>query len=206
MGPQVVPVPTDRRRQAAEALIQAFMPSPVWTVAIPDESRRLRTLTRFYTWSVRFSALEGLVAETTPTATAVAMWAPPESSTQQLDRFRPLLGALRVALAMTREEADRFFGYLLGMDQRRHQLLPEPHWSLEVLGVLPQWQRFGLGAVLVRHGIRRADSDRVPVYIETDSDSNHRFYAKLGLELVEYVEDYPPMNLPTWRLIHKPPA
>jgi hypothetical protein len=56
----------------------------------------------------------------------------------------------------------------------------------------------------VRHGLIRADRDGVPAYVETDSDDNAVFYSKLGFNLTEHIMDYPPMNIPTWRMVRQP--
>lgn len=201
MGPQVVAVPASRREQAAQVLTLAFLDDPVFCALWPDPDRRQRILARSNDWGVRFAPPAGRVVETTPSVTAVIMWSPPGHTTPRLVVLRSLPALLRVRMAMSRAEASRWLGWLRRQEQRRHQLVPEPHWNLDVLGVHPDRQRFGLGAVLVRHGLRRAEEGGVPVYVETDTEANYAFYTKLGLDLVEYAEDYPPMNLPTWRMV-----
>lgn len=204
MGPQVVPVTSAQGPRAAEVLARAFMDNQVIRALCPDDRRRLRMLGAVHRWDMAYGLLDGRVVETTPSLTAVSMWTAPghRSSAWAVVRALPLL--LKTGRAMTREQAHWWIGYSRRYDQRRHQLLPEPHWDLDWLGVLPEKQRLGLGAVLVRHGLQRAQADHAPVYIETDTQANYEFYAKCGLDLVEYVHDYPPLNVPTWRMVYRP--
>lgn len=200
----VMAVPADKSGQAAAVLTQAFLNDPAFAALWPDPTRRRRILTRFNESAVRMAPLTGRVLETTPTVTAVSMWSPPGHTTTPLVALRSLPGRLRVRTAMPRTQASRWLDWQRRQDQRRHQLVPEPHWVLDVVGVQPDRQRFGLGAILVRHGLRRAADDHVPVYVETCTEANYAFYMKFGLELVEYVADEPPMNLPTWRMVRAP--
>src|SRR5436190_8345632 len=46
------------------------------------------------------------------------------------------------------------------------------HWYLVVAGVRPEAQRQGLGSRLMRHELATADSDGIPVYMETADRAN----------------------------------
>lgn len=83
--------------------------------------------------------------------------------------------------------------------------MPGPHRYLEMLGVDPPKQRSGLGAALVRHGLRRADQDRLPAYVETETPANEAFDAKLGFRTVHHTAARDePLGVPTWCLVRDP--
>jgi GNAT superfamily N-acetyltransferase len=69
----------------------------------------------------------------------------------------------------------------------------------------PAWQRSGLGVVLVRHGLARADADAVPVLLEANIASNRDLWAKLGFAVIDYTDPADePLGVPVWRMLHPP--
>ncbi|MBW3589975.1 MAG: GNAT family N-acetyltransferase [Actinobacteria bacterium] len=59
----------------------------------------------------------------------------------------------------------------------------EPHVHLAVLGVDPSHQRSGIGTLLVDEGLRRADTDGLPVYLDTDEPANVPYYERFGFQV-----------------------
>jgi ribosomal protein S18 acetylase RimI-like enzyme len=55
-----------------------------------------------------------------------------------------------------------------------------PHTHLGPVGVLPQFQRRGIGRRLMQRFCARLDSDGRPAFLETDSSGNVRFYERFG--------------------------
>ena len=63
----------------------------------------------------------------------------------------------------------------------------EPHWYLDVLAVIPEKQRRGVGGALLAAFLARVDADRAASYLETDREENLAFYAAAGYEVVREV-------------------
>lgn len=78
--------------------------------------------------------------------------------------------------------------------------MPNPHWYLEAIGVDPEREGRGFGSALVRAGMQRADRDQTPVYLETETERNVRFYEHLGFEVVEQTSAAG-LNLPLWLMV-----
>jgi len=57
---------------------------------------------------------------------------------------------------------------------------PEPHWYLNVLGTHPDWQRQGLGALLMSMLFATCDEQGSPMYLETGTPSNVAYYGHHG--------------------------
>jgi ribosomal protein S18 acetylase RimI-like enzyme len=81
---------------------------------------------------------------------------------------------------------------------------PGPHYYLEVIGVHPDHQGKGLGSRLMAPMLARADSERLPCYLETQTESNVAFYQKRGFEVVE-VMDLPDGGPRGWLMLRPPP-
>jgi ribosomal protein S18 acetylase RimI-like enzyme len=71
------------------------------------------------------------------------------------------------------------------IEERKQALMPEPHWYVAAIGIDPDHQGKGLGSALMRYGIARADRDKTPIYLETETESNVGFYQRLGFDVIE---------------------
>lgn len=60
----------------------------------------------------------------------------------------------------------------------------EEHWHLKMLAVDPKWQRNGIGQMLVRWGLEKAQEDGVSAGLES-SETGAPMYLKLGFVEVE---------------------
>jgi putative acetyltransferase len=89
--------------------------------------------------------------------------------------------AFRPELSLVAEEDGRIVGHVLLSATRledRDVLLLGP------IGVLPEWQRHGIGSALVLEGLRRAEADGEPlVLLEGDPAYYSRFGFRLAAEL-----------------------
>jgi predicted N-acetyltransferase YhbS len=63
-----------------------------------------------------------------------------------------------------------------------------PHeevWYLQLLVVDPSVQRLGIGALVQRPGLAKADEDGLACYLETQNPDNLPYYRRFGYEVVE---------------------
>jgi ribosomal protein S18 acetylase RimI-like enzyme len=83
---------------------------------------------------------------------------------------------------------------------QRH--VPEPHWYLMVIGVDPDRQRQGIGTALIDPVLRRADTQGLRSFLETNKESRIPFYERLGFQVVEHgtVDGLPD----SWGMVRSP--
>ncbi|GHF19472.1 GCN5-like N-acetyltransferase [Kordiimonas sediminis] len=77
----------------------------------------------------------------------------------------------------------------------------QPHYYLFAIGAVPEAQGRGVGSALLREGLRLADADEMPVYLESSKKNNVPFYQRFGFEVMDTLEpgaDCPPL-WPMWR-------
>lgn len=209
MTPEVVPAAADTWPALAEIQARAFHDELPYLALFPDEGTRAVRLLAWFRVAVPGAMSSGFLVETTPALRAVAVWSPPgrrDSRFTQLRALPRLLPQVWTLLRVTdRADRQRAFGWGRRIEQRDRELMPDPHWSLDGLAVNPEHQRLGYGAALLWHGLRRADAEGLPSYLETNSRRNAEFYRKFGFDVIEHVaEDYPPMRIPTWRMMRPP--
>ena len=73
----------------------------------------------------------------------------------------------------------------------------KPHWHIDPIGVLPEYQGKGIGSRLMEHYCKRVDSEVLPAYHETDQTQNVKFYEKFGYKVIL---KEPNLDLPNWYL------
>ncbi|KAK4988218.1 hypothetical protein LTR66_007375 [Elasticomyces elasticus] len=90
--------------------------------------------------------------------------------------------------------AEPFFG---GMEKNREHLMgSRPHWFLELLGTDPEYQRQGLGALLVKWGCDRSDKQGLESYLDASEKGrpfyreHHGFEDRAVVELPKRPETY----------------
>lgn len=106
---------------------------------------------------------------------AVAVWAVPgQDPSPAFAELGPILGELsgdRAAMAAAADAA---------MAPYRPK---EPGWFLETVATAPEAQGKGLGNAVLIPGIQEAERAGCPVFLETSSDANVRFYERLGFKV-----------------------
>ena len=169
----------------------------------PDPAVRHRALMPFLQAAATDAA--GLGASVVGTdaggMVAVALWLPPGSFPwSPVRQARALPALLRTALAAPRAAAS--FARLGAAAGRTAP--GERHWYLETLGVHPRAQRRGWGQRLLGPGLRRADADELPCYLETSDPANVDYYDCLGFEVVASTLDHLPHG-PAYIGMRRPP-
>jgi ribosomal protein S18 acetylase RimI-like enzyme len=185
---------------AGRVLGRAFLDDPLWSAIITDLQERQAGLSRLFTGLTKTTAAANGVTETTPGLEAVALWLPPGKKLGFWATVRSGMSLPRFVMSLSAPERRRMMGVLRQMEQRRGELMPRKHWYLEAVGVEPDHEGAGFGSALVRAGMERADTDKVPVYLETETEGNVAFYEHLGFDVVEQTVATD-LNLPVWFMI-----
>ena len=66
------------------------------------------------------------------------------------------------------------------------EFAPDDHWYLQTLGVDPYQQGKGYGSLLMQYMIERINnSTPLPIFLETSTEINVKFYKRFGFEVVK---------------------
>jgi GNAT superfamily N-acetyltransferase len=179
--------------QAARVIARAFHEDALNVFLYPDGEKRARFAPLMFEAFVRYDQLFGQV-DYLPAFTAVASWIRP-GVTETPERlaeagFSNLPEEVPLAVL---ETVFAFIGKVVS------RAAPEPHWHLRLLGVEPDSQGGGLGAVVMQRGIDRAAETGHAALLETFSERTVPFYRRNGFELI--VDDVEPATgLRFWAL------
>ncbi len=66
--------------------------------------------------------------------------------------------------------------------ERIHRLTPIPHYYLSVLGIVPEFQGRGLGAMLLAPTIEQARKESLSLFAESTNPNNLTFYERRGFQ------------------------
>jgi len=200
----IVPVNRSLIKSAAETLASAFEIDPLLAYLMPDDAMRRRVLPHMMeanlrltlpyegTWALRESGkVIGVIAAIPPGGYPYPLWREmmfnwrifwnPNPWTPPLARFLRVMTYSNVWAKMH---------------------MKKPHWYVYIVGVHREHHGRGHGRTLMGYVLRRADEERQPVYLETQTEGNVPFYKHMGFEVTETHrprEDGPP----TWGLMRR---
>ena len=76
---------------------------------------------------------------------------------------------------------------------------------LLIIGVASEYQGQGLGGKLLRALIEESEEAGIPIYTETQTERNVRFYERQGFKQLDRIT-LPVIHLPHWEMIREPEA
>jgi GNAT superfamily N-acetyltransferase len=170
-----------RKEAVLAVLVEAFMDDPLVGWLFPEQDERARHLAGFHAPLVA----EG-EAYLAGDAEGAAVWLTVAQG-RLPHEGAPEAGGARL----------RALGEALTARHPDHTA----HLYLPCMGVVPTRRGAGLGSVLLRHRLTRADADGLPVYLEASSARSRALYLRHGftdLGAPVRVADSPPL-WPMWR-------
>ena len=181
----------------ADALARAFDGDPPMRWFLPDARSRVDRARALFDVMLNRVHLERDRCYTTDDVVGGALWVPPGNWRLGIVQQLSLLpGMLRV------------FGRGLARAQRGLAVMEqghprEPHYYLDSLGVVPEWQGRGVGSALMEPVLARCDAEQMPAYLNAGSSRSRELYCRHGFEVTEEFrlpEDGPPL----WRMWRDP--
>ena len=170
--------PEDRRALAA-VLARSFYDDPVTSYFYPRDRTRLRHARTFFGIRLRQLGRQQQV-HTTDDLAGAALWALPgrwHEEGHEVFQYLPTIPAMLPRLGMA----------LRAMRHIEDHHPPEPHLYLSILGTDPDQQGRGIGSALLGPGLRLADEDGLPCYLESSKESNGAFYGRHGFAVRDVI-------------------
>jgi len=193
---RIVPPPEGptERDPVMDTLTLAFSTDPAVRYMFPDAAGYLKAFPRLAT-AMAGGALAAGTAYVADGGAAAALWLAPGAEADS----EAIIALVGETVAPARQAVLGELGELM------RQFHPDsPHWYLSMLGVDPSRQGQGLGAALLKEGLRRCDADGLPAYLESSSPRNVPLYERHGFVVTGLIKpgDHPgliPMSRPAKR-------
>jgi GNAT superfamily N-acetyltransferase len=177
-APEVKSVGTNIRASAISTIVLGFAADPMARWAWSDPSVYLGTMPRMVN-ALGGRAFEHGTAYITEGARAVALWLPPGVEPDEAE-----MGAI-MEETVRPEIAEDIGAIMKGMAEH-HPL--EPHWYLPFIATDPTWFGQGLGALLMKHALRRCDEEGIAAYLESSNPRNISLYERHGFKITGRIQ------------------
>ncbi|MFC1708718.1 GNAT family N-acetyltransferase [Candidatus Omnitrophota bacterium] len=175
----------------AEVLAAAYAEDPVHIWAMPKSATRLADATEFFVFFLRSMQRYRWEVFATADRGAVAVMA----SVGQFNReYRDGVRYMPTLIRAVSPAAE-FFQWVETFRPKTD------HWYLEFIGCLPTYRSRGLGSLLLREILAKADREGVLTWSWSSNPRNLNFYRRLGFEVGSEIrrDANTPTVIPIWR-------
>lgn len=170
--------------RGAELLARTFQHDPMMQYLVSDQTRMLDKPLRFYRASIRMGLLYGEVY-TTPSLDGIAIWVSPGNTDFNFGQLARS-GFLTAMLSIGVKPLARFIAAANFVQRLEKQAITGPRWLLVFVGVEPSQQGKGIGNILLKPIMDRADKESLPCYLESTNERNLTFYKRLGFKVAAH--------------------
>ena len=176
--PEIKSADSNMQASAISTIVLGFAADPMVRWTWPDSSEYLRVMPRFVK-AFGGRAFEHGTAYITEGARAAALWLPPGVEPDEAAMGAVLEDGLRPEIAGD-------VGVILkGMAEHHPH---EPHWYLPLVAADPNWIGQGLGALLMKHALRRCDEEGMAAYLESTNPRNLSLYERHGFGIMGKIQ------------------
>ncbi len=181
-------------KNAVSVLTDAFSEDSMWKEVFNDEDKN-RVLTEVM---VRFCLKYGNVLSTSDNLEGVMAITPHDKDMTALRVIRS--GAFFLSMKIA-DEAKKMKVLSNAIEEAKKSLNLGPYIHLLIMGVSQEYQGKGFGGKLLRAVIEKAETERKPIYLETQKEENINFYEKYGFSVKKKIILPEPLNLPMWLMV-----
>ena len=187
---------------AVDVLVDAFHGDPLWNAVFADVPERAATFRSFSETPLRYSLRYGGVHANSEQLQGIVAWVPGERADMSFwalvasGAFGPMM---RVG---SRVGATLQHVFRPWSQARRRHMRGRRFIYVTVVGVAREHQGRGIGGRLMRCIGEAGDRSGLPVYLETETEGNARFYERLGFRVLETMT-LPKVDLPAWLMMRE---
>ena len=167
------------RTAVVRTLALAFQNDPALCWIMPDPERRRARLPLLFTILFNSDLPTGIILKSAGDESASLWRAPGAADTGLWELISSAVPMIRI------------FGSGIGRGVAisnaldKHHPKGFPFWYLHFVGVMPDFQGKGWGGSIIRDGLARTASDKLPTYLETATPENVPLYQRLGFDIIE---------------------
>ncbi|MEL7240849.1 MAG: GNAT family N-acetyltransferase [Cyanobacteria bacterium J06573_2] len=183
MDAQIINLEENLINQATETLVDAFSKDPLLQYILPQELSQKKKISRkFLEINLRYAQPLNHIY-TTPEIKGIAAWIPPGK--YPLNFLKMLqLGLYQMPFQLGLGRFVKLLSLFSMFEKYHKQDMNQPHWYLLALGVSSDYQSQGIGSLLIKPILERADKENLPCYLETTTEPAVRFYQRNGFEIL----------------------
>ena len=188
--------------RAALVLADAFHDDAMWQAILEDGVTSAQKVASFETLVVYCHTygevwapsadLEGIIAWLPGRYTKMTIW--------RMLRSGAILPGLRVGAKLAKKMETLFAPF--DRDREAH-MKGRAYLYIDIFGVGRAFQGQGHGGTLLRALIAKSDREKLPIYVETQTEGNVSMYTRFGFEVIQKAT-VSEIDLPYWELVKEP--
>jgi len=191
--------------KAGIVLADAFQHDSFWKLFFKDEAT-IEQRGTLYESPIKYCFKYGEVYATSEHLEGIAAWTSgdlADLTIWRLVRSGAIISGLKALSACTKfvRKQEQIFKPLEG--DRKANMKGREYLYLMIIGVALKFQGQGFGRKLIEALIEGSERIGLPIYTETQTEENVRFYESLGFKSLNKVI-LPIIDLPHWELIREP--
>jgi len=186
--------------KASSILGQAFKNYPLFKHVLPDSVSRPDQLKHLCQFLLRLGMAKGMVIAPSAALEGVSIWFPSQGfPNSAMDAVRA--GLLNLLLHVNIKAMGRFIEIGNVKGRQRANIVEEPYWLCDMIGVDPLLQGRGIGRRMIEAQLNYLEKANMPCYLETSAVQNIVYYETYGFDLIS---QYKIHNIPVFCLRWKP--
>ncbi len=186
--------------KAAETFADAFKEDPLFSVLLEEMTDEQRTY--FFEVIIKYCIkygevyapsenCEGVIAITYAKYANMTLWRQIRS------------GAIFPAFKMNPKSLNKYFvAFQKMIDDRIENMEGRDYIYVHTLGVKSDFQGQGIGKILLNEAIVKSEREKLPIYLETETELNVKIYERFGFKMVRK-ETLPAVDMPLWEFIRE---
>lgn len=182
-------------KKAADVLVDAYTEDPMIAKIFTDDiKRRIQ-----FEVMLRFCMKYGNVYSPSENFEGVMAIAPHD---KDMTTWRTLLsGGFFIGMKIASVAKLMVPTIKLMEEAKKNFNLDHPYIYLFIIGVSQEFQGKSFGGKLLRAILEKADTERKPMYLETQNEKNVSLYEKYGFHVVKKIDLPDPLNLPMFLMV-----
>ena len=190
---------------ATAVLADAFHDDPLWSAVFAGDGEREATYRAFVETPLRYSLRYGGVHASSGLLEGIVAWVPGDRA--DMSTWGLLASGAFGSMMRIGPRAGKALQHVFApwSRARREHMRGRPFVYLTVVGVGRADQGRGIGSRLMRSIGEASDGSGLPVYLETETEANVRFYQRLGFRVLETMT-LPVVELSAWLMLREPSA
>ncbi len=199
---QLLKLNKENLKSCVEVVKSSFRNDPLWERVFKGEADEDNKRLSFFEMPLRLGLTYGEVYSTSPELEGVSILIPGskvKTSIWRMLRSGGLGAAMKLGSSLG-SKLDKIFKPL--EDDHKINMGDRDYLYISILGVDFDKQGQGFGGQLLK-GLINISSDRdLPLYLETETEENVRFYEKFGFKVIKKI-NLPIVDHPMWEMLRE---
>ncbi len=188
--------------KAGKIMDDAFGKDTLWAKIFEDESKLERKRPACFEVPIRMGMKYGEVWATSENIEGLISWVSGEWADFTLWRMLRC-GGFSAAMRMGSKIGIKMGKVFPQIAKDRNAIMKGRNYIyIFILGVATQYQGKGYGKKLLLKLIEKCDSEDIPIYLETETETNLKMYEHFGFNLIQKII-LPVVNHPMWEMVRE---